>query len=138
MSKGVSTLPIRIEGLSELSQMLTEESVRTAKRYLVNAAKPAAEVVIDAMAETVPVGLTGRLQDELSYQTRFSDDNGTTLTVSIGPARRTWWGSWQEFGTFCQAGQHWMARAFESCQDKCLSVFATELLARLSDMEEKK
>jgi HK97 gp10 family phage protein len=132
-------MPIVITGLSELSQMLTEESARTAKRYLVNCAKPAAGVVIEAMGQTVPVGLTGRLDDELTYQTRFSGDgDGTTLTVNIGPARSTWWGSFQEFGTFCQPAKHWMSRAWESCQDKCLSVFATEALARLSDMEERK
>lgn len=130
-------MPVIIEGLAELSEMLTQESVRTAKRYLVNCAKPAADVVIDAMKDTVPVGLTGRLEENLTYQTRFSDGDGTTLTVNIGPARSTWWGSWQEFGTFCQQGQHWMGRAWETCQDKCLSVFATEMLARLSDLESK-
>jgi HK97 gp10 family phage protein len=130
-------MPVIIEGLAELSEMLTQESVRTAKRYLVNCAKPAADVVIDAMKDTVPIGLTGRLEENLTYQTRFSDGDGTTLTVSIGPARSTWWGSWQEFGTFCQAGQHWISRAWETCQDKCLSVFATEMLARLSDLESK-
>ena len=132
-------MPVIISGLSELSEMLTQESVRTAKRYLVNCAKPAAEVVIEAMKETVPVGVTGRLDEELGYQTRFDGSgDGTTLTVNIGPARSTWWGSWQEFGTFCQTGQHWMGRAFETCQDRCLSVFATEMLARLADLEEKK
>jgi HK97 gp10 family phage protein len=132
-------VPITIDGLSELSEMLTQESARTAKRWLVNCAKPAAQVVLDALKETVPEGLTGRLEDELTYQTRFSGgDDGTTLTVSIGPARSTWWGSWQEFGTFCQPAQHWMGRAWAGCQDKCLSVFGTELLERLSDLEEKK
>ena len=61
-------MPIIINGLSELSEMLTQESVRTAKRYLVNCAKPAADVVIEAMKETVPVGVTGRLDEELGYQ----------------------------------------------------------------------
>ncbi len=45
-------MSVKIDGLSELSEMLTQESVRTAKRYLVNCAKPAAEVVIEAMKET--------------------------------------------------------------------------------------
>ena len=88
-------MSVRIDGLSELSEMLTQESVRTAKRYLVNCAKPAADVVIEAMKETVPVGVTGRLDEELGYQTRFDGSgDGTTLTVNIGPARSTWWGSW--------------------------------------------
>lgn len=131
-------MPIVIQGLSELSQMLTEESVRTAKRYLVNCAKPAADVVIVAADATVPKE-TGRLESGMDYQTRFDGNgDGTTLTVNIGPARDTWWGSFQEFGTFCQPGQHWLGRAWEACQDRVLSVFATEALARLADMEEKK
>ncbi len=31
-------MSVKIDGLSELSEMLTQESVRTAKRYLVNCA----------------------------------------------------------------------------------------------------
>lgn len=130
-------MPITIDGLAELSEMLTHEAARTAKRYLVNCAKPAAEVVIAAMDTTVPVDV-GKLEEGLGYQTQFSDGDGTTLTVHIGPARSTFWGMFQEFGTRFQPAQRWMTRAFEASKDKCLSVFATELLARLSDMEEKK
>lgn len=130
-------MPITIDGLSELSQMLTQESVRTAKRYLLNVAKPAAEVVVQALEATAPEE-TGRLEGGISYQSRFSGGDSTKLTVMIGPARNTFWGMFQEFGTHDQPAQHWMARAWESCQDKCLSVFGTEALARLADMEEKK
>jgi Bacteriophage HK97-gp10, putative tail-component len=146
-------MDVKIDGLSELSEMLTHESVRTAKRYLENVAEPAAQVVLDAMAETCPVGVTGDLKRELTFQTRFSDGDDTTLTVKIGPARETFWGLFQEFGTRnvsgtdkkgrpfhheSQPGQHWMQRAWAACQNKCLSVFGTEALARLADMEEKK
>lgn len=131
-------MPIRIDGLKELSDMLTKESARTAKRYLVNVAKPAAQVVLDALGETVPQGVTGRLEDNLGYQTRFTNGDGTTLTVHIGPSWETFWGMFDEFGTYKQPAQHWMGRAWASCQDKCLSVFGTEALARLADMEEKR
>jgi HK97 gp10 family phage protein len=133
-------MPIKIDGLQELSEALKHESVRTAKRYLVNCAKPAADVVIEAMEQTVPVDV-GKLEGNLGYQTRFSNDGGpdvTTLTVNIGPARSTFWGLFSEFGTFCQPGIHWMSRAFESCKDRVLSVFATELTARLMDLQNKK
>lgn len=129
-------MSIRIDGLSELSDRLKLESARTAKRYLLNCAKPAAQVVIEAMQATVPEE-TMRLEEGLTYQTRFENGEQTTLRVMIGPARNTFWGMFQEFGTYAQAGRHWMARAFASCQDKVLSVFATELLARLADMEAK-
>jgi HK97 gp10 family phage protein len=131
-------MPITIDGLSELSDMLTRESARTAKRYLLNVTKPAADVVVTAMEATAPVE-TGRLDAGIDYQSQFTGGgDGTTLTVKIGPARGTFWGMFQEFGTATEPAQHWMQRAWESCQDKCLSVFGTEALARLADMEEKK
>lgn len=129
-------MPITIDGLSELSQMLTQESVRTAKRYLLNVAKPAAAIVVAALEESAPEE-TGRLEGGIDFQSRFSGGDGTTLTIKIGPARNTFWGMFQEFGTHDQPAQHWMAGAWERCQDKCLSVFGTEALARLADMEEK-
>jgi HK97 gp10 family phage protein len=105
---------------------------------LVNCAKPAAEVVIEAADQTVPVD-TGKSKAELGYKTRFSGDgDGTTLTVNIGPSSATWYDTFDEFGTRTQPAQHWLARAWEASQDKCLSVFATEALARLADMEDKK
>lgn len=129
---------IKIDGLSDLSEMLTHESVRTAKRYLLNVAKPAADVVVRALQSTAPER-TGRLESEIDYQSKFSGDgDGTTLTVKIGPSRSTFYGMFEEFGTIHQPAQHWMARAWATCQDKCLSVFGTEALARLADMEEKK
>jgi len=136
-------MEIKIDGLKELSEMLTQESVRTAKRYLLNIAKPAAQVVVDAMKETAPE-LSQRLEKEIAYQSRYSGGDETTLTVSIGPAPGEFYGMFQEFGA--QGGKqgghtpalHWMARAFEASKDECLSVFGTEALARLADMEEKK
>jgi HK97 gp10 family phage protein len=127
-------MPITIDGLSELSEMLTQQSVRTAKRYLLNVAKPAADVVVDAMQATAPE-MTGRLDAEIGYQSKFTGGDETTLTVKIGPALATFWGMFQEFGTAHQPARHWMQRAWEASQDKCLSVFGTEALARLADME---
>jgi HK97 gp10 family phage protein len=131
-------MEIKIDGLSELSEMLTQESVRTAKRYLLNVAKPAAEVVIDAMDATAPVE-TGRLEGGIDYKTRFSGGGeGTTLTVNIGPDKETFWGSFQEFGSFDQPAQHWMACAWEACQDKCLSVFEDGAREQIAKMKAKK
>jgi HK97 gp10 family phage protein len=130
-------MPIEIEGLAELSRMLTEQTPKAAKRYLSRCAEPAAEVVIDAMAETVPVRV-GILEEELSWQKKWSNDGDeTTLEINIGPLRPAFWGSFQEFGTRFQAGQHWMGRAWEGCRDKCLNVFATEALGILADLENK-
>lgn len=129
---------IIIEGLDDLSRVLTEQTASAAKRYLGRCGDKAAQVVIAAMHETVPVDV-GYLEESLVYQKRFTNgDDNTTLEILIGPTKSAYWGSFREFGTRFQAGIHWMGRAWESCKDKCLSVFATEALSILADLENKK
>jgi len=130
-------MPITIDGLDELSTLLTEETARTAKRYLLRVAQPAADVVIDEMKQTAPE-MTQRLEEGIGSQSRFTNGDQTNLTITIGPAWETFWGAFQEFGSSTYPAQHWMERAWESSKDKALSVFATEATAMLMDLERKK
>ena len=131
-------MPIEIEGLSDLSRMLSEESPAAAKRYLLRCAKPAAQVVLDAAAETVPVDV-GVLEESMGSKTEWSSGDGeTALEISIGPLKSAWWGSLQEWGTRTNPAQHWLSRAWESCKDKVLDVFATEAVGLVQDLENKK
>jgi hypothetical protein len=146
-------MSIEIEGLAELSAMLTELTPAAAKRYLTKVAEPAAMVVINAMKSTVPVGI-GMLEEELGWQKHWiNDGDETTMEINIGPLKPAFWGSLQEFGTqdvegttkegkhfhhVAQAGQHWMGRAWESCREECLDVFATGAIGLLQDLENKK
>jgi HK97 gp10 family phage protein len=129
---------ITIDGLAELSRLLTEETPKAAKRYLSRTAEPAAQVVIDAMEETVPVGV-GILEEMLGWQKKWgSDGDETTMNIAIGPLKPAFWGSFQEFGTHTQPAQHWMGHAWESCKDEVLNVVATEAIGLLQDLENKK
>jgi HK97 gp10 family phage protein len=131
-------MPIVIEGLAELSNVLTELTPKAAKRYLSNAGEKAAQVVVDNLEQTVPVEV-GYLEEMLGWQKKWIDGGDqTTMEIVIGPLKPAYWGSFQEFGTRYQAGQHWMGRAWEGCRDQCLSVFATEALGILADLENKR
>lgn len=130
-------MPVTIEGLDELSTLLTEETARTAKRYLLKVAQPAADVVIEEMKTTAPE-MTQRLEEGIGSQSRFTNAEQTNLTISIGPAWETFWGAFQEFGSSTYPALHWMERAWESCKNRCLDVFATEATAMLLDLENKK
>lgn len=130
-------MPVEIQGLAQLSEMLSDMSPRAAKRWLSRVAEPAATVVLDALKETVPVDV-GVLEAALTYDKEFTTGDETVMTVSIGPTAGYFWGSLQEFGTRFQAGQHWMGRAWESCKGKCLNVFATEALGILADLANKR
>lgn len=126
-------MPIVIEGVAELSDLLTTQTNQAAKRYLSQVAEPAAQVVIDAMKTTVPVKI-GILEEALGWQKKWLNGDETTIDMKIGPLKMAYWGSFQEFGTRYQQGQHWMGRAWESCKDKVLEVFVTgakEMIAKL-------
>ena len=128
---------VTIDGLKELSDVLTTLTPQAAKRYLSRCAEPAAQVMLDAMAQTVPVGI-GILEEQLGWQKHWSSDGDeTTMVIEIGPLKPAYWGSFQEFGTITVPAQHWMGRAFESCKDEMLNVFATEALGLLMDLSNK-
>ena len=131
-------MAIQIEGLAELSQLLTEITPQAAKRYLGRCGDSAALPLLAAMQGTVPVGV-GILEEQLSYSKKFlSDGDETTLEIKIGPEKPAYWGSFQEFGTSTQAGTHWMGRAWESSKDEVLNVFVEEAKALIQDLGAKK
>jgi HK97 gp10 family phage protein len=129
-----------IEGLNELSTMLTEIAPASAKRYMRKALGAGADVVQEAAETTVPVDV-GILEESIVQKASFSDDDDagtTTLTVDIGPTKQAFWGSLQEFGTRFQQGQHWLGRAWESCKGEVLSRVGTEMTGLLLDLGNKK
>ena len=106
-------MPIVISGLSELSEALTHKSARTAKRWLLKCAEPAAKVVVAAGSQNAPEAPAGTkdtrhpagmLKASLDYQTRFDkpqQGEDTRLVVKIGlknDGTSMWYGSLQEFG----------------------------------------
>jgi len=115
---------IDLKGFEDISTMLSDVAPKAAKSMMVKAAKPAAEVVIAAMADTVPVGV-GILEEQLVYKNKWSSDvGGEVLNTNIGPTKSAFWGMFQEFGTSKMEGKHWMARAWEGCKDEVLEVYA--------------
>lgn len=139
---------IQIDGIRELSDLLTEQTPVAAKRYLSKVAEPAATVVLNALRETVPVQV-GVLEEALGWQKKWLDGEETTMDMRIGPLKFAFWGSFQEFGTSdvvgidksgrkfhhaAEPGQHWMGRAWEGCKARVFEVFlegAQEMIAKL-------
>jgi hypothetical protein len=144
-------MPINVLGLDELSELLTHQSARTAKRWLLSCAAPAAEVVIEAGSQNAPVAPAdtrgehpaGMLKASLDYQTRFDkpqQGEDTRLVVKIGlrnDGASMWYGSLQEFGARSRQGVHWLGRAWESCKDQCLFVFTDKAQAIVDKFSDK-
>jgi HK97 gp10 family phage protein len=97
----IDIMPIEIEGLAKLSDILSEMAPRKAKRRLRNALGKGADLVQETAEKTAPVEF-GTLEKDIIQKSKFSDDddNSTTaLTISIGPSSKVFWGMFQEFGT---------------------------------------
>lgn len=145
---------IEIEGLSELSDMLTDIAPSAARRYMRKALGAGADVVQEAAEDTAPEGI-GILEESIVQKAIWSSDDDagtTTLEIDIGPTKHAFWGMFQEFGTqevigtdengkpfhhTAQPGQHWLQRAWESSKDRCLDVVATEMTGLQQDLENK-
>lgn len=146
-------MPIEIEGLKELSEMLTTIAPRAAKRYLKNACQKGADVFKEAAEESAPTGI-GILEELIVTKTHWDDGDGTTnLEIDIGPTKQAYWGMFQEFGTqeisgtdrngkpfhhAAQPAQRWLTHAFEGSRDQALNVVATEMTGLLMDLENKR
>jgi len=127
-------MSIEIQGLAELSVLLTEQTPAAAKRYLGRCADRAAEPLLAAMAGTVPRGI-GILEESFTTKKSFANDGDqTTLVLEVGPTKQAFWGSMQEFGTSTEPAQHWFGRAFESSKDEILDVFVEEAQNLIQDL----
>lgn len=143
---------IEIDGLAELSEILTTKTAAAAKRYLKRAGDAGAEVFKTAAEESAPTGI-GILEELIVTKTHWESGDGTTeLTIDIGPAKQAYWGMFQEFGTqevegtdkngkrfvhAAQPAQRWLTQAFEGSKEQALSAFGTEAIGILQDLENK-
>jgi HK97 gp10 family phage protein len=145
-------VPIEIDGLAELSEILTTKTAAAAKRYLSRAGEAGAQVFVGALEDSAPTGI-GILEESITWQKKWgTEGDQTTMDINVGPTKQAFWGMFQEFGTqevegtdkngkrfvhAAQPGQHWMGRAFEGSKEAALSAFATEAIGILQDLENK-
>lgn len=126
---------VTVEGLDELADLLRNQAPKAAKRYLRKVTSKAADVILEALNETVPVD-GGELEESLMWKkTRNADPN--YIEVNIGPKKGTAWGSMQEFGTKFQPAQHWMGRAWMDSKDAALAVFEAEASIMCDKLRDK-
>jgi HK97 gp10 family phage protein len=146
-------MPIEIEGLEKLSDMLSNIAPTAARRYMRKAVGTGATIVQGELKESAPAHI-GVLEESIVQKASWdtSDDSSEILTVDIGPTKQAFWGMFQEFGTqdvvgvdkngkkfhhTAQPAQRWMTNAWLGCRDRVLDVVATELTGLLMDLENK-
>jgi HK97 gp10 family phage protein len=122
-----------VKGLDELEETLKEGGRKAALKFLRSVEKQAALPVLEAMQETVPIGLTGDLLVSLGIQSKTSGDQ---LTIGVGASRdENYIGRFAEFGTVHQPAQHWMSRAWEASKDTAFDGFIQAATEALNEMK---
>lgn len=145
-------MPIVVEGLDQLSDMLTNIAPTAAKRWMRKVVGEGADVTQKAVEDNAPV-YVGVLEESIVQRASFeSGDGETELTIDIGPKKGIFWGSIQEFGSqevegtdkngkhfhhTAQPAQRWVTHAWEDSRDRVLDVVATGMVGLLQDLENK-
>jgi HK97 gp10 family phage protein len=123
----------KLEGFRELDAALGKLPKATAKNVLRRVLKKAAQPIDDDASAAAPF-LTGGLQKSVITGTRLtrSQRRGSYLQTSnyyaeihIGTSLSK--GMFQEFGTFKDAAQPWFRPAWDSNQDRALTIIKVEL-----------
>lgn len=122
-----------IEGLDELEEAFTEGSKRAVRKFLRGVELKAAKVLKDAVSEEAPYD-TGDLSEDIHAQVIQGDG---TLTVRVGPSKRTFYGMFQEFGApeANVPAQHWMELSAKEHQDEVLQRYVDAVSEGIQEMK---
>lgn len=114
----------RLEGAKELDRVLGKLPKQLRGRVLTRAVRGGANIVRKEMRGRAPVE-TGRLRDNIV--TRARRDRGASVTVSVGPARRTFYAGFIEFGTRFLPARPFLRPAFETVKFAALEEIGKRL-----------
>lgn len=128
------TMQFDFEGLSD---NLNQLSQRVSRRLLREALREAAEPIRKTARQLAPVNpaMTSKvhLRDAMTISNaREEDDTGDQVTIAVGPARQSYWGSFQELGTAFHAAQPFLRPAFDINITTTLRIFAAAMWRELT------
>lgn len=116
-----------VEGIQELFKKLDGlGSLVTSKNLIVRALRVGAEPIREEAQRLAPFE-TGTLKE--SMMTTVSEQTGTSAVAKIGPSRKGFYGTFQEFGTAHDAAQPFLRPAYDSKVDEALTIISGSLAA---------
>lgn len=122
-------ITVRIEGGQELERNLAQLSARLSERLQIDALKEAAEPMRKAMSVKAPWE-PGKpdLRDMMNISAKLRGQ----MAVAVGPSRRGFYGSFQEFGTKHHAAQPFARPAFDETAMTALKLLSASLWRELA------
>lgn len=114
-----------LQGIEQLDSKLNQLKFSVQQKMLMAALKKSAEVTRLRAAENAPV-LTGKLRGAIRVATAPSLSSAYVAVVRVGPSRKGFYGSFQEFGTSFHTPQSFLGPAFEETEQQVMARTAEE------------
>lgn len=119
-------IALRIEGGDKLARDLRALSSRVSKRVQRDALLKGGEVIRAAIASNAPRGDDEpHLADHIGISTIRPDDG--SVGIAIGPTRRVFYGTFNEWGTSRQGARPFARPAFDSESPRAMQIIRAEI-----------
>lgn len=123
-------ISIRVEGLSRLDANLRRLSEPMQRRLIREALRTSAEPMRVRMSQLAPVDPDPETGEHLKDNIGIGNARGidrAEIAIAVGPASKTYYGSFQELGTADFPAQPFARPAFDETVMQALHIFAREL-----------
>lgn len=117
-----------LNGIAELDSKLKQIELSVRRKMLTTSLKDAAEITRARAAELAPVR-TGRLKANEVIATVPSLSTAESALVRVGPAKKAFYGLFDEIGTVFMTRQPFLRPAFEETKDEVLLKTAEDFKA---------
>jgi HK97 gp10 family phage protein len=123
----------RLEGGAAIARELATLRKRVSRKLEYDALMAGGEHIRREGEKRAPLNPLSRVHLKAHILLRRARDpeGGGAAAVAIGPARRTWWGAWQEWGTAHHRAQPYLRPAFDAMVQTALKAIKTTLAAGL-------
>lgn len=115
---------LTIEGVDELIAQLENLTYKQGEQVLSKSLKRGSQLISEEIQHRAPVR-SGRLAN--SVRVKITEKSATEAIALIGPTRRGFYGSFQEFGTRYQDREPFVGPAFDAVNDEAYAVIAFDL-----------
>jgi HK97 gp10 family phage protein len=123
-----------LEGIDELDAKLKRLDLTVRAKMLMTALKKNVEPTRAGSAQRAPV-LTGNLATHQAIATVPSLSNALTAVVRVGPERKAFYGTFDEFGTKFMGKQPFLGPAFEETKEEVLKKTAEDFKATVENFQ---
>lgn len=121
----------QVKGGKELAQFLDSLRPRVSRRLQYEALMAGAKPIRDEAQRRAPFDPVkskgAHLQENQIIRYARDPNGGNAAAVAVGPAKWTWWGAWQEWGTAHHKAQPYLRPAFDQMVRKAIDLIAGSL-----------